>query len=175
MSNVIDVLTNRRSIRKYEEKAVESEKVDLILKAGLMSPSSKRCRPWHFIVVTDKEKLEALSKSRTMGSAFVCNAPLAIIVLAEENASDVWVEDATIAAILMQVEANDLGLGSCWVQVRNRMKDENTTTEDAIKELLNIPDGLKIECMISAGYKAEEKKPFDDAHILKERIHYNQF
>ena len=175
MSNVIDVLQQRRSIRRYEDRPVEKEKIETILRAALMAPSSKRCTPWHFVVVDDKEKLQKMSESRTMGSSFLNGAPVAILVLAEESKSDVWVEDATIAAILMQVEATDLGLGSCWVQVRNRMKDDKTYTESYLKSLLGFPDGLKAECMIAIGYKGEEKKPFDEAHILKDRIHWNQF
>ena len=108
MNSVIELLRNRRSIRKYEDRPVEKEKIDTILQAALMAPSSKRCTPWHFIVVTDKEKLAMMSNSRTMGSAFVANAPAAILVLAEEDKSDVWVEDASIAATLMMFEAIDL-------------------------------------------------------------------
>ena len=175
MNSVIELLRNRRSIRKYEERPVEKEKIDTILQAALMAPSSKRCTPWHFIVVTDKEKLSMMANSRTMGSSFVANAAAAILVLAEEAKSDVWVEDASIAATLMMIEANDLGLGCCWVQVRNRQKDEQTTTENYLRSFLHFPENLKAECMIALGYKAEEKKPFDDEHILKDRVHFNDF
>ena len=175
MMSLIDLLQNRRSIRKFTTSPVEKEKIDLILKAALMAPSSKRSTPWHFIVVQDKDKLKAISESRTMGSAFVANAPLAILVLADESKSDVWVEDASIAATLMILESQDLGLGACWVQVRNRMKNETETTETVLKNLFEIPDGLRAECIVAIGYKDEEKKPFDDAHILKDRTHFDKF
>lgn len=175
MNSVIELLRNRRSIRKFEDKPVEQEKIDAMLQAALMAPSSKRCTPWHFIVVSDKEKLAKIAASRTMGSAFVENAPLAILVLADESKSDVWVEDASIAATLIMIEANDLGLGCCWVQARNRQKDETTSTEDYLRSFINFPENLKAECVIAVGYKGEEKKPFDDAHILKDRVHYNAF
>lgn len=175
MESVIELLKNRRSIRKYEDRQVEQEKIDAILQAALMAPSSKRCTPWHFIVVTDKEKLAKIAESRTMGSAFVANAPVAILVLADESKSDVWVEDASIAATHIIIEANDLGLGCCWVQVRNRQKDEQTSTEDYLRSFLKFPETLKAECVIALGYKGEEKKPFDDDHILKDRVHTNEF
>lgn len=175
MESALELFKNRRSIRKYEDKPVEQDKLDCILKAALMAPSSKRCTPWHFIAVTDKEKLAKMASSRTMGSSFVANAPLAILVLAEESKSDVWVEDASIAATQIIVEANDLGLGCCWVQVRNRMKDEQTSTEEYLRSFLKFPNNLKAECMIAIGYKGEEKKPFDDEHILKDRVHINEF
>lgn len=175
MNSVLELLQNRRSIRKFKDQSVEKEKIDAIIKAALMAPSSKRSTPWHFLVIDDKDLLKSVSESRTMGSSFVANAPAAILVLADESKSDVWVEDASIAATLLILEAHDLGLGTCWVQVRNRMKDEKTSTENALRELLHFPEGLRAECLIVFGYKDEEKKPFDDDHILKDRTHYNVF
>jgi len=108
MTNFIDLVTSRRSIRKYEDRPVVKEKVQQILKAALMAPSSKRCTPWQFVVIDDKEKLQQLSVCREMGCKFMEGAPLAIVVLAEEEKSDVWVEDATIAAIMIQLQVEDL-------------------------------------------------------------------
>ena len=175
MTTFIDLLRQRRSIRKYENRQVEEEKIEKILQAALMAPSSKRSTPWHFVVVDKKEKLEKMAVSREMGSKFLENAPLAIMVLAEETKSDAWIEDASIAAILMQLEAEDLGLGSCWIQVRGRRKDETITTEAYLQELLNVPPELKIECIIAIGYKDEEKKPFDESKLQLDKVHRNSF
>ena len=175
MTTFIDLLRQRRSTRKFENRPVEEEKIEKILQAALMAPSSKRSTPWHFVAVDEKEKLEKMAGSREMGSKFLENAPLAIVVLAEEEKSDVWVEDASITAILMQLEAEDLGLGSCWVQVRGRRKDETVTTEEYLRELLNVPAELKIECIIAIGYKDEEKKPFDESKLQLDKVHRNSF
>jgi len=175
MTTFIDLLQKRRSIRKFENRRVEEEKIEKILQAALMAPSSKRSTPWHFVVVDEKVKLEKMAISREMGSKFLENAPLAIVVLADETKSDVWVEDASIAAILMQLEVEDLDLGSCWIQVRGRRKDESITTEAYLRELLNIPAELKIECIIAIGYKDEEKKPFDESKLQLDKIHRNSF
>ena len=78
----------------------------------------------------DANDLQAISESRQMGSAFVSGAKMAIVVLAEEEKSDVWVEDASIAASYIQLMAESLGLGSCWVQVRNRKNNDGETTEN---------------------------------------------
>ena len=174
MTTFIDLLQKRRSTRKFENRPVEEDKIEKILKAALMAPSSKRSTPWQFVVVDEKEKLEKMAVSREMGSKFLENAPLAIVVLADESKSDVWVEDASIAAVLMQLEVEDLGLGSCWIQVRGRRKDETITTEAYLRELLNVP-ALKIECIIAIGYKDEEKKPFDESKLQLEKIHRNSF
>lgn len=175
MNNFSDLAKQRRSIRKFQDKEVENEIVEQILKTALMSPSSKRCMPWHFVAINDKEKLQKLSVCRDMGCKFIEGAPLAIVVLAEEAKSDVWVEDASIAALMIQLQAEDLGLGTCWMQVRNRRKSEEQTTEDYIKEIIGAPEGLKVECVVAVGYKDEEKRPFDESKLLLERIHINNF
>lgn len=175
MSTFNDLVIRRRSIRKYQDRPVEEEKLEKILKAALMAPSSKRCQPWHFVVVTDKEKLQKMSVCREMGCAFLNNAPMAIIVLAEEALSDVWVEDASIAASYMQLAAEDLGLGSCWVQVRNRKKSETQTTEEYLRELINAPQELRVECIIAVGYKEEEKSPFDESKLKLDRVKRESF
>ncbi len=171
----IDLVKQRRSIRKYEAKPVEEEKLQAIVKAALMAPSSKRCQPWHFVVVDDAETIAKLSVCREAGSKFLEGAPAAIIVLADTTLSDVWTEDASIAAAYMQLQAEDLGLGSCWVQVRNRVKSETQTTEEYIKELVNAPENLSVECILGVGYKGEDKNPFDESRLKLDRLIKNRF
>ncbi len=78
-----ELLINRRSCRRYKEVPVETEKIDLLLKAALMSPSSKRTNPWEFIVITDKNKLQELSACKEHGAVFLADAPMAIVVVAD--------------------------------------------------------------------------------------------
>ena len=144
MTSFFELLKTRRSIRKYLPKAVEQEKIVQITNAALMSPASKRSNPWEFIVIQDKETLVKLSESRPHGSQFLADSPLGIVVTADTTKSDVWMEDASIASIIMQLEAQDLGLGSCWVQVYGRQKDENMTTESYIRKSLNIPEHYSV-------------------------------
>lgn len=171
---MIDLLKTRRSIRKYKDKEIEKEKIDTLLKAALLSPSSKGRRPWEFIAVTDKNLLEGLSQSREFGSQFLKGASLAIVVLADKNI-DVWVEDASIAATILHLTAHSMGLGSCWVQVHERMHTETETTSDYIKKLLDIPEKYNVECMVSIGYPDEEKKPYEDKDLLYDKLHFNKF
>lgn len=175
MNNLYDLLKSRRSIRKYLSKPVEKEKIDLILSAALMSPASKRTNPWEFIVVQDEKTLKSLSESRPHGSQLLANSPLGIVVIADTTKSDVWIEDASIAAIIIQLQAQDLGLGSCWVQVFNRNKDENTTTEKYIRDLLKIPSHFAILNIVSIGYPDEVKKSFEDSSLQKDKIHQELF
>jgi nitroreductase len=175
MNSFFDLLKNRRSIRKYLPKAVEQDKIDLITKAALMSPASKRSNPWEFIVVQSSETLQKLSDCRPHGSQFLAESPLGIIVTADTTKTDVWMEDASIAAILMQLQVQDLGLGSCWIQIYGRNKDDETTTESYIRNLLNIPEHFAVLCIISIGYPNEERKPYDESKLSIDKIHTEKF
>lgn len=172
---MLDILQARRSIRVYEEKSVEQEKIDALIKGALLSPSSRARRPWEFVVVTDQEVLQTLSKSREFGSQILAGAPLGIVVLADPQACDVWVEDASIAAIIIQLTAQSLGLGSCWIQVRERFHAQGVKSEDFIKEAIGAPAGYSVECIISIGYPAEDKKPYADEDLLYNKVHYNKY
>lgn len=170
-----DQLKSRRSVRKFKDQEVEKEKIDVILKSALRAPSSRSIRPWQFIAVIDRELLLELALCRDPGSTFLKGAPLAIVVAADKGLSDVWIEDASIAAMLVQLAAHDLGLGSCWIQVRERFHTEQEKAEDYIRDLLAIPEQYSVECMIAIGYADEEKKPHEENKLLYENLHFNQF
>lgn len=175
MNTFNELLKNRRSIRKYEQRPVEEDKLKLILQAALMSPSSKRTNGWEFIVVDNKEVLEKMSECREVGSKFLAEAPMAIVVCANPEKSDVWFEDASISAIILQLASADLGLGSCWIQVYKRMHTTEETAGDYIKTLLHIPDNLEVLNIVSIGYKNEERKPYDVEKLSYDKLHWNTF
>ncbi|KAB2954272.1 NAD(P)H nitroreductase [Heliorestis acidaminivorans] len=168
---MLDLLKSRRSIRKYQDKKVEEEKVDLVMKAALLAPSSRSKRPWEFVVVTDQEMLRKLAKCREHSAQFLAGAPLGIVVIADPEACDVWIEDASIASIIIQLTAQTLGLGSCWIQVRERFHSDNVKAEEYIKQNLGIPEKYHVESIIALGYPAEEKKPYEEEKLLYQKIH----
>ncbi len=170
-----DLLRSRRSIRKFQSKEVEKDKIDTILKSALLAPSSRAIRPWEFIAVTDRSLLKKLSCCKEYGSDFLAGAPLGIVVIADPEACDVWVEDASIAAIIIQLSAQSLDLSSCWIQVRERYHSGKDKAEDYIKGVLGIPPKYCVECIVAAGYAAEEKRAYDDDELLYEKIHINRF
>ena len=172
---MLELIKSRRSIRRYQDKAVEQEKLDAILKSALMAPSSRGRRPWEFIVVNDREKIKKLSLCRGPSSRFLADAPLAVIVAAKGEIGSVWVEDSSIAASYMQLAAHSLGLGSCWIQVRDRAYDDKQTSEEYIRGILNIPDSVKVLCMLAVGYPAEEKPAHSEENLLLSKIHYNKY
>lgn len=175
MNNFHNLLVKRRSIRRYTTQEVSAEDVKLILEAALMAPTSKSSRPWQFIVVEDKDMLERLSHCKPAGAAPIANAAFAVVVAADPTLSDPWVEDASIAAAYMQLQAEDLGLGSCWIQVRGRFAGDTTPSEEYVQELLNMPDTLPVVCIMTFGHKDEERKPCNTDKLLWERVHIGQW
>lgn len=172
---LLDLLRTRRSIRTFENRKVEQDKLDLLLEAVLRSPSSRGLNPWEFVLVSNEQTLAKLARAKTHGSAFLKGAPLAIVVCADPARSDVWVEDASIAALILHLCAADLGLGSCWIQIRNRPHDETTSSEAYVREVLSIKAELAVEAIIAIGYPAEEKPGHDRSTLLYERISLETF
>jgi nitroreductase len=172
---MIDILRTRRSIRKYEKRTIDKESRQILTEALLRCPSSRGINPWIFIFVEDPDLLRLLAQSKEHGSDFLKDAALGIVVCGDETKSDVWVEDCSIASIVVQLAAQSLGLGSCWIQIRKRPHSKDKTAEEYIQELLGIPQHLKVESIISIGYPAESKKPLPQEKLEFEKIRYNKF
>jgi len=175
MNSFQELAKQRRSVRKYKNEPIPKSVIEQLLKTVLMSPASKRSNPWEFIVVDDKERLTKLATAKKMGGTMLANAPLAIVVMADPEKSDVWIEDTSIASAYLLLAAEDLGLGACWVQIRKRADGEGVMGEENVKQILNVPEGKVIESIISIGYKDEEKTPFNEEKLLKERVSINGY
>lgn len=175
MDNFNELITNRRSMRKFTEQELTQEEVVALFKAALMSPTSKRSNSWQFIAVDDKETLEKLSRCKEHGASFLAGAALAIVVTGDPLASDVWIEDASVASIMIQLQAEDLGLGSCWVQVRERLAPSGVTAGEYVHEVLDIPLQLQVLSIIAIGHKGMERKPFNEENLQWEKIHINKY
>jgi nitroreductase len=172
---MLNLLKTRRSIRKFQDKKVEDEKIEDILKAALLAPSSRGRRPWEFVTVTDEELLLKLSRCRKQSSHFLSGSPLGIVVIADSELCDVWIEDSSITAIIMQLAAHSLGLDSCWIQIRERMYDEHLKAEDYVKDILNIPKRYSVLCMLAVGYADEKKPEYEISKLPYDKIHRNRF
>lgn len=175
MENFSDLIRLRRSMRKFTSEELAPEEVVTLLKAALMSPTSKRSNSWQFIAVDDKETLDKLSRCKEHGAAFLADAALAIVVMADPLASDVWIEDASVASILIQLQAEDMGLGSCWIQVRERFTATGMSSDEYAHGILDIPLQLQVLSIIAIGHKGMERKPFDEEHLQWEKVHINKY
>lgn len=169
---LLDLLRKRRSIRQFTDQKVEKEKLEVLIESVLRSPSSRGLNPWEFVVVTDEDTIAALARSKAHGSSFLAGAPLAIVVCADPAISDVWIEDTSIASLILHLCAADLGLGSCWIQIRKRPHDEQTEAEAYVKDTLELKPGISVEAIIAIGYAAEEKPGRAGDSLLYERISY---
>lgn len=165
-----DLVQKRRSIRRFTDTPLTAEQTQLILRAALMSPTSKSTRAWHFIVVEDKTMLDQLAHCKAAGAEFVSGAPLAVVVLMDTDDTDVWVEDASIAAVTMQYQAADLGLGSCWAQIRLRGQEDGTPADDVLREMFGYADTWTAECIIAFGHAAQERKVQDEDKLKWENV-----
>lgn len=162
-------------MRKFTAEELTQDEVVTLMKAALMAPTSKRSNAWQFVLVDDKEKLKELSLCKEHASQFIADAALAVVVTADPLLSDVWIEDASIASIYLQLQAEDMGLGSCWVQVRERYTATGMASDEYVRGILDIPLQLQVLSVIAVGHKGMERKPFDEAHLQWEKIHLNKY
>ena len=153
-----NLIRKRRSIRKFTDKQISQDDVVELMKAALLSPSSMGKQAWEFVVIEDKETLGKLAKCKDHGSELLSGAALAVAVLGDSSISDVWIEDASIAAIMIQLQAEELGLGSCWVQVRNRYTEH-----------------LQCVCIIAIGHKGLNVNPKDENSLPWEKLHIGSY
>lgn len=172
---MIDLLRSRRSIRKYQDRAIEEGHLEVLKEALLRCPSSRDINPRTFVFVNDPDLLVGLSKAKEHGSEFLKGAALGIVVCGDETKSDVWVEDCSIASLVAHLTAHSLGLGSCWIQIRNRPHSKEQMAGAYIRELLAIPANLKVEAVIAIGYPAENPAPIPKDKLDHKKIMTNRF
>lgn len=175
MESLHDLLIRRHSIRRYTEEAISAEDVTTILEAALLAPSSKSVRPWQFVLVENKDDLKRLSECKANGARPIANCALAVVVCADPSKSDMYLEDVSIAAAYMQLQATALGLGACWIQVRNRFTVDGEDGETIVREVLGIPENIVVECIVTIGHPDEERRPVDPSKLLWEKVHINNW
>ena len=155
----LDVIDKRHSVRKFADRPVEREILDALISVAQKAPSSRNCKSSAFMVVEDRDTLAAISEMRDFGSAFVKDAPAAIVVMGDETKTDLWVDNCAISATFLQLAATAMDLGSCWVHVNGRPRSKSDASlgdaETYLRELLGIKDGLRVLCVVAVGYPEE--------------------
>lgn len=144
--NVMEAIRRKRAVRKYKDEPIPAETIEQILYAGRRAQSSKNSQPWHFVVVQNRDTLNALAD---MGdyTAHLRTAPLAIVILTPDPKNLYWVMfDAGQSASYMQLAALELGVGSCVTTLHR---------PDPSRELLGYPDNLYLTMLIAFGYPAD--------------------
>ncbi|MBA4365469.1 MAG: nitroreductase family protein [Coprothermobacter sp.] len=166
----MDTIRNRRSIRKYTAQPVPQELVTRLLEAAMSAPSAGNEQPWEFIVITDRELLQAITKVHPY-SQMLREAPLAIAVcgnLEREKYPGFWVEDCSAATENILLEAEDIGLGGVWLGVYPH--DERVK---GLAELFGLPSSVIPLSIVALGYPAEKKPPAERFDPL--RVHTNRW
>ena len=172
---MLDILSQRRSVRDFTKQPIPAEVLEVLREAVLRAPTSRNRQPWEFIFVEQKALIEKLAKSKSHGTRFLESAQLALVIAADPEISDVWVEDCAIAAIIAQLAAEDLGLKSCWGQLRLRAHDEETSASDYVCGLLDIPAGLQVPIIIGFGYPLETPQGHERDLLPWGKLHSNRF
>lgn len=159
-------LFHRVSIRKYQDRPVEREKIVEILRAAMAAPSAKNQQPWEFYVITKKDTLEKLSKASPY-AGMTANAPVAIISAYRKDCdvpcyADI---DMSIAMENLWLKTDEIGLGGVWIgiaPIEERM--------ELVHKMLDLPENVKVFSLFAMGYPAEERPQQD--RFNPERIHF---
>lgn len=162
-----EIIAKRRSIRKFTDRAVPREVVDRILAETLTAPSARNTRTTRLVVVDDPALVARMADMRDYGSAFLKGAPLAVLVLGDTTKSDLWRENAAIAATVLQLACVDEGLASCWVHVNGRPRRKDApggeSAADYLRAFLPFPEGCEPLCVVAMGYSDFTPAPLPEA------------
>ncbi|MBN2898833.1 MAG: nitroreductase family protein [Clostridia bacterium] len=169
------LLSARRSVRKYTDRLVSEDQVDQLIRSILRSPSGNNINPWEVIYLDDLALVESLADAKANGAKFLKGAKQCLVVLADETKTDVWIEDASIAMTIGHLVAADLGLGSCWIQIRERKTASGESSEAFVRRLLSIPEHMRVLALLAFGYPDEEKSGHPEEKLQKEKIYKNGY
>lgn len=172
---MLEIIKKRRSVRNYLNKGIENDKLNEVLKAAMFAPTAKNMRPWEFIVVTDEETKNQFSKV-TRYSSFANNAPVVIVICYDMTRGNRFKEDCSICAQNIYLEAVNQGLGTCFIQIAEGTEGSLGEPEDFVKNLLNIPDSYRVQCIMPLGYPERYPEPHKEVFLYEQgKIHYEKF
>lgn len=169
----INNIMTRTSIRQYTNESVSKTDIETMLRAGMAAPTAVNRQPWHFVVVTNREKLNALATANR-GTGMAAKAPLAIVVCGDMQKTmqgtgqGFWVQDCSAATENILLAANALGLGAVWTGLY-----PNEERAAAVRDVLKAPENIVPLCAIVIGHPAEQPQPKDK--WKPENVSYNEF
>ena len=167
----MDIIFNRRSVRKYTEQKIEPEKVDRMLRAAMQAPSATNQQPWEFLVIDDKDTIVKLADFSPYAK-MLPGAPLAMVILEKQGMrAPLFTEQDLGAAVQnLMLQAVEDGLGSVWMGV-----GRGTERETFLTEMFNLPETVKPFSVLAIGYPADENAiKFEDRYD-ETRVHYNKY
>lgn len=169
---LLDIMLNRRSVRKYSEERVPEDKLEKILQAGLLAPSSKNRKPCELYVIRDKTVLKELSKAKKLGAGMLADCDTAVVVCGDSEKADTWIEDCAIVMSYMNLMATEQGVGACWCQIHLRSSLLGKDAETNVRKTLSLPDEYRIVGILALGIPEKETKPHTMDEIDYSKIHW---
>ena len=171
--NIYKVIKGRRSIRTYKSRKIPDDVINRVLDAARRAPSAKNLQPWQFIVVNDRELIDAVAGGPTRNQSFIAQAPIVLVACALEREAfeymgGYWnsaVLDVAIAFDHLTLAAHAEGLGTCWI---------GAFDEAAVKNLFAIPEYVKVVALTPLGYRAEDP-PEHGRKSLEHILFYNRW
>ncbi|MBR2929285.1 MAG: HAD-IA family hydrolase [Oscillospiraceae bacterium] len=170
-ARLMTLLKRRRSVRKFEDRPVEEEKIRALLSAALLAPTSRSLSEVEYRAITDRTVIGFLAQCKEHGAGPLTTAPLALVLTADADKADTWIEDSSLAAIVLQLMAEELGLASCWIQMHLRKDEGDFDAEENVARVLGLPKGRRCVCVLAIGYRAEEKEANREPSLKDLRIH----
>jgi nitroreductase len=164
---MLEAIRQRRSVRQYRPDPVPPEALTEIAEAALSAPTACNFRPWHLVLVTEQARREALAQVHQW-AGFCAEAPVVVAVCGDPALSEHWwIEDCCAATENAMIQAAALGLGTCWIGIRDG------ESEATVRQILGIPEGIRVLCTFSLGYPADEGTNRGPGPM--EHVHYEQW
>ena len=170
--DMLEVMRNRRSVRRYTSEKISDEQLKKILCGALLAPSGHSKYPCEFIVVKNREVLEKMSHCRKNVAKMLNEAAAAVVVIADKDKSDTFVEDSCVAMMNMELVAASLGIGNCWIQVRNREAENDAPSEEYLRGILNFPENFACQSILSLGMPARPPKARELDKLNFDKVSY---
>ncbi len=172
--DILEIMRSRRSVRRYTEEKISDEELKKILSGALLAPSGHSKYPCEFIVVKNRELLEKMSHCRKGVAKMLEGAAAAVVVIADKNKSDTFVEDSCVAMMNMELVATSLGIGNCWIQIRNREAEDDSASEEYLRGILNFAENFACQAILSLGYPVKPPRARELDKLNFDKISYRE-
>lgn len=166
MKNVLfELAAKRRSIRRYTNEHINDDVLNEIMKVALAAPCS---------LVRDRNRITELAACKSLGGSQIIGADAVIVVMVKLDQGEFWIEDGAIASGYILLAAEQYDVGACWVHIRNRRGRKGSSDEE-IRELLDVPDGYAVLNLIALGGKGEIKRGYTESDFDFSKVHQELF
>ena len=173
-NELFELARRRRSCRRFTGEKISDEIVDEILKVALLAPSSWGGHPIEFVVVRDKDMIKKIARCKRMGAGPLPQADVAIVVMANTENLELWIEDAAVASTYILLAAEQFNVEACWIHIRNRAGQRLSAAEE-IRRLLGVPENFSVLNVVALGGKGEKKSSRTEKDLPLRNIHREKF